>query len=231
MSAIGNDGDGDDIVAELERKRLAHHLERVDSPTGTWLTDAKRHFSKTNCAGIGLGDKYVRVEVNRQGLLELVLKWISGGNIEQYMADHQHDPNCNELWLYYCNVINWVKTIFPTYRKEMKGLPWGEIFNEFGTKPLDTAALEQKVATLMQDPEVQKKSSIYQYVLTGNEKFLNLRTFDDAVKREVYERQGGICPHCVKEHREKTHWGIEEMEAVRNISHISASIYREHITS
>lgn len=35
VSAIGNDGDGDDIVAELERKRLAHHLERVDSPTGT----------------------------------------------------------------------------------------------------------------------------------------------------------------------------------------------------
>lgn len=92
--------------------------------TGAWLTDAKRHFSKTNCAGIGLGDKYVRCEVNRQGLLELVLKWISGGHIEQYMADHQHDPNCNELWLYYCNVINWVKTIFPTYRKEMKGLPW-----------------------------------------------------------------------------------------------------------
>ena len=129
------------------------------------------------------------------------------------MADHQHDPNCNELWLYYTSVINWVKTIFPTYRKEMKGLPWGEIYNEFGKKPLDTAALEAKVATLMQDPEVQKKSGIYQYVLTGNEKFLNLRTFDDAVKREVYERQGGICPHCVKEHREKTHWEIEEMEA------------------
>ena len=154
----------------------------------------------------------VRSECVRQRLLELVLKWISGGHIEQYMADHQRDPNCNALWLYYCNVINWVKTIFPTYRKEMKGLPWGDIYNEFGKKPLDTAALEAKVATLMQDPEVQKKSGIYQYVLTGNEKYLNLRTFDDAVKREVYERQGGICPHCVKEHREKTHWEIDEME-------------------
>ena len=65
----------------------------------------------------------------------------------------------------------------------------------------------------MQDPDVQKKSGNYQYVLTGNEKFLNLRTFDDAVKCEVYERQDGICPHCVAEHREKTHWEIEEMEA------------------
>ena len=178
-------------IVNIAGEKLSDQELRNAVYTGAWLTDAKRHFSKNNCAGIGLGDKYVRVEVNRQGLLELVLKWISGGNIEQYMADHQHDPNCNELWLYYTS----------------------EIYNEFGKKPLDTAALEAKVAALMQDPEVQKKSGIYQYVLTGNEKFLNLRTFDDAVKREVYERQGGICPHCVKEHREKTHWEIEEMEA------------------
>ncbi len=200
-------------IVNIAGEKLSDQELRNAVYTGAWLTDAKRHFSKSNSAGIGLGDKYVRVEVNRQGLLELVLKWISAGNIEQYMADHQHDPNCNELWLYYTSVINWVKTIFPTYRKEMKGLPWGEIYNEFGKKPLDTAALETKVAALMQDPEVQKKSGIYQYVLTGNEKYLNLRTFDDAVKREVYERQGGICPHCVAEHREKTHWEIDEMEA------------------
>ena len=200
-------------IVNIAGEKLSDQELRNAVYTGVWLTDAKRHFSKSYCAGIGLGDKYVRCEVNRQGLLELVLKWMSDGHIEQYMADHQHDPNCNELWLYYCNVINWVKTIFPTYRKEMKGLPWGELFNEFGTRPLDTAALEKKVAELMQDPEVQKKSGIYQYVLTGNEKYLNLRTFDDAVKREVYERQGGICPHCVAERREKTHWEIDEMEA------------------
>ena len=35
VSAIGNDTDGDDIVTELDHKKLAHHLERVDSPTGT----------------------------------------------------------------------------------------------------------------------------------------------------------------------------------------------------
>lgn len=200
-------------IVNIAGEKLSDQELRNAVYTGAWLTDAKRHFSKTNCAGIGLGDKYVRVEVNRQGLLELVLKWISCGNIEQYMADHQHDPNCNELWLYYTGVINWVKTIFPFYRREMKGLPWGEIYNEFRMTPLDTAALEAKVAALMLDPEVQKKTGIYQYVLTGNEKFLNLRTFDEAVKREVYERQGGICPHCVAEHREKTHWEIEEMEA------------------
>lgn len=35
VSAIGNDTDGDDIVAELDRKRLTHHLEHVDFHTGT----------------------------------------------------------------------------------------------------------------------------------------------------------------------------------------------------
>ncbi|MGN0188084.1 MAG: HNH endonuclease family protein [Candidatus Cryptobacteroides sp.] len=200
-------------IVNIAGEKLSDQELRNAVYTGAWLTDAKRHFSKMNCAGYALGEKYVRVEVNRQGLLELVLKWISPGSIEQYMADHQQDSNCNELWLYYTSVINWVKTIFPTYRKEMRGLPWGELYNEFGKKPLDTNALEAKVTLLMQDTEVQKKSGIYQYVLTGKEKFLNLRAFDDAVKREVYERQGGICPHCVKERREKTQWDISEMEA------------------
>ena len=97
-------------IVNIAGEKLSDQELRNAVYTGAWLTDAKRHFSKTNCAGIGLGDKFVRVEVNRQGLLELVLKWISAGNIEQYMADHQHEPNCNELWLYYTSVINWVKT-------------------------------------------------------------------------------------------------------------------------
>lgn len=200
-------------TVNIAGERLSDQELRNAVYTGAWLTDAKRHFSKTNCAGFNLGEKYVKVEVNRQGLLELALKWISHGKIEKYMSIHQHDPNCNELWLYYTSVISWVKTIFPTWRKEMKGLPWGELYNEYGNKPLDTYTLEAKVAFLMQDPEVQKKSGIYQYVLTGDEKYLNLRTFDDAVKREVYERQGGICPWCEKEHKVKTHWEIDEMEA------------------
>jgi hypothetical protein len=36
------------------------------------------------------------------------------------MAKNQHESNANELWLYFQSVINWIKTIFPNYRKEMK---------------------------------------------------------------------------------------------------------------
>lgn len=54
---------------------------------------------------------------------------------------------------------------------------------------------------------------MYEYILTGKEKFLNLRGFSDSQKSTKYEQQGGICPHCVAEKREKTHYEIYEMEA------------------
>lgn len=56
----------------------------------------------------------------RQDYLETTIDWISGGNIEAYMSEHQHTPNANELWLYYQNVMSWVKVVFPHYRREMK---------------------------------------------------------------------------------------------------------------
>lgn len=56
--------------------------------TGPWLTCAKRDFSKRGCRAQTIGDKYVRCELIRQELLELALKWISGGNIERYSSGH-----------------------------------------------------------------------------------------------------------------------------------------------
>ena len=57
--------------------------------TGEWLTDAKRHFSKSNCAGYNLGKDYMNGDYIRQDFLETVLKWISNNNVEKYMSDHQ----------------------------------------------------------------------------------------------------------------------------------------------
>lgn len=188
-------------------ERLTDQELRNAVYTGPWLTSAKRFFSKSGCAAKALADKYVKVDTIRQELLELALKWISGGNIRQYMADHQRDANANALWLYFQQVVAWVQATFPTYRREMKGLPWGELYNAFKDAPLDTAALEAEVARLMQDDEVQKKAGIYEYVLTRDERKLNLRAFDRSTARTAYERQGGICPSCGK------HFAIEQMEA------------------
>ena len=89
---------------------------------GSWLADAKRYFSKGNCVAYNLASKYVSGEVNRQAYLETAIRWISDGNIEPYMAKHQHDGNAVALWNHFSNVINWAKAIFPKYRKEMKGV-------------------------------------------------------------------------------------------------------------
>jgi hypothetical protein len=146
----------------------------------------------------------------RQDYLETVLRWIAAKEnteIELYMAKHQHDLNAGELWLYFSSVINWVKTYFTKYRKEMCGVEWGILYNKFGTVPLDAKQLEAEISKLMADSDVSKKAGIYSYVLDKDERHLNIRAFDDRMKREAYERQKGICVHC------KQHFELEEMEA------------------
>jgi hypothetical protein len=175
--------------------------------TGTWLTDAKSKFSKRNCAAYGLASDYIGAKLDRQGFLETALNWISKGEIEKYMSTHQHAPNANELWMYFLNVINWVKLTFPTYRKHMKGVNWGSLYDQFKDGLYDTAKLEQEIAALMMDDDVTNKKGIYPYVLTRKEKYLNIRAFSDSQKSAAYERQKGICPKCGK------HFALKDMQA------------------
>jgi hypothetical protein len=179
--------------------------------SGPWVTDAKRYFSKRGCAAYGIGGDYLNTggdrAVERQGFLETAIGWISSNDIEEYMATHQHDENASVLWSYFQLVISWVKATFPKYRKEMKGIDWGNLYNQFKDQPFDTDKLEKQVAELMMDEDVTKKSGIYRYVLTRDEKYLSIRAFTDNQKREAYERQAGICVKCNK------HFELNEMEA------------------
>lgn len=177
--------------------------------TGEWLTDAKRHFSKTSCPAYNLASDYMNGSPIRQDYLQTAIKWICDEKteIEDYMAIHQHDNNSNELWIYFMSVINWVKTIFPKYRKEMKGLEWGLMYNKYKNDKLDTKELEKKIVELMQDDDITAKKGIYEYLLSGEEKYLNIRAFTPSMKRETYEKQKGICPIC------KKNFELEQMEA------------------
>ena len=134
----------------------------------------------------------------RQDFLETAISWLSGGKIEQYMSAHQHDPNANELWSYFQAVIAWVDLTFTSYRKEMKGVAWGGLYDQFKDGLYDTAKLEDEIKALMIDDDVMKKKGIYQYVLTRDEKYLAIRAFTPAMRRAAYERQSGICPKCGK---------------------------------
>jgi len=175
--------------------------------SGSWVSDVKRYFSKNDCPAYGMGSDYLNGSPIRQDYLETTIKWISNDSIENYMAEHQNEPNANELWLYFQSIINWVKAIFPKYRKEMKGIPWGFLYNEFQNQKFDSKKLEKEITELMQDEDVTNKKGIYSYVLNRKEKHLNIRAFSNNQKREAYERQKGICIEC------KEHFGINEMEA------------------
>ena len=89
----------------------------------------------------------------------------------------------------------------------MKSVAWGKLYNKYKDKSFDAIELENEVCRLMQDDEVTKKSGIYHFLISGEEKHLSLRAFTPNQKREVYERQKGICPIC------KKHFEFEEMEA------------------
>jgi len=194
-------------IINIAGEKLTDQELRNAIYTGTWLIDTKRYFSKSGCPAHGMASDYLSGSAIRQDYLETVIRWISGDKIEVYMSKHQHEPNANELWLYFQNVINWVRVVFPNYRKEMKGVEFGPLYNEFKNEKIDSKKIEKEITELMQDEDVTKKSGICSYVLTRQEKYLNIRSFTEKMKREAYERQKGICKKC------KEHFEIEEMEA------------------
>ena len=194
-------------IINIAGEKLTDQELRNAIYTGPWLTDAKRYFSKTGCAAYGMASDYLKGSAIRQDYLETVINWISNEDIKKYMAKHQHEPNANELWLYFQSVINWVQAVFPEYRKEMKGIAWGILYNEFKDGKFDSKKLEKEIVKLLQDEDITKKSGVYEFVLTRNEKYLNIRAFTDNQKREAFERQKGICSKCEEK------FEIEEMEA------------------
>ncbi len=198
-------------VINIAGEKLTQQEIRNALYTGEWLTSAKKYFSKTNCPAYGAYSDYMKGSPIRQEYLETVLRWICDKEgieeIRQYMSIHQHDSNANKLWLYYQNVMEWVKATFTSYRKEMKGIEWGIYYNLYGDKDYNTTELESRIVELMADDDVSRKAGIYEYLLDGQEKHLSIRAFSPAMKRSAYTRQQGICANCHK------HYTIDEMEA------------------
>ena len=185
---------------------------------GPFVSDAKLHFSKTNCGAYRLGKDLVNGSPIRQDFLKKALEWMAAHETRSgnpmsavgYMATHQHDPNANNLWTYFQNVLNWALTNFnlKRFKKLMKGLDWALLYDRFHDKTLDTVTLEKRIAELMADTdyEIQRPTGIIPYVLTGDEHYLDLRTFPDKIKQAVWEAQHHVCPLCHKE------FELEQME-------------------
>ena len=176
---------------------------------GPFVSDAKRHFSKSNCGAFRLGKDLVNGTPIRQDFLKKALEWMADHETREghrqsvvgYMADHQHDPNANNLWSYFQQVLNWTITNFDLkrFKKIMKGLDWAFFYDKYSKETLDTAELAKRISTLMRDSEIQRQQGIIPYVLTGDERHLDLRAFPEDIKLVVWEQQKHICPLCGKE--------------------------------
>lgn len=178
---------------------------------GPWVSDAKRYFSKTKCPAYQVGSDYMSGTPIRQDYLETVIKWKSKGRIKEYMGKHQYSESAEELWKYFKEIIDWIQKVFPVYRKEMKGLPWGPLYDKykkFGSEDdFDSNVIEEEIQSLMADEDVSSKKGIYEYILSRDEKLLNIRSFNKRQRREAYEKQDGICVKCEEK------FDIKDMDA------------------
>lgn len=171
---------------------------------GPFVTDAKKHFSKSNCGAYRLGKDLVNGTPIRQDFLKKALEWMADHETREgkrqtavgYMAVHQHDPNSNDLWTYFQNVLNWAITNFDMkkFKRIMKGLDWVWFYDRYHDKMLDTAEMARQISIL------QRQQGIIPYVLTGDEHHLDLRAFPEDIKLAVWEQQKHICPLCGKEY-------------------------------
>lgn len=204
-------------VVNIAGKKLTTQELLNKSYTGPWLLEAKRIFSKRNCAAKGLSDKYIAGDPNRQELLEKALRGISSykklPSLSEYMAIHKNDTDADELWQYFQDVIAWVTKIFPIYFKNMKGIDWCELYNKYSQNSYNSSKIAEECKKLNanEDDEIGNTKGIYEFLLSRDNdpyagKLLNLRVFKEKDKAIAYNRQQGLCNICKKQ------CDIEEME-------------------
>lgn len=198
--------------------------------SGPFVTLAKAEFSNSQNANIQKWSAYIKGSANRQDYLERALDWVSKGDIGTYMSGHRTDQNIIELKNYFDSVIDWVSSVFTDVEKEMQGLEWGRLYESHHKTSYDPAAVSAEVVRLYGDPFVKNRRGVFEYVLGGSQdaKLLDIRVFDEATKRSVYDKQTKAakarntsnCSLCALGHdaNKAKIWLIKEMEA----DHVSA---------
>jgi hypothetical protein len=198
--------------------------------SGPFVTLAKEEFSNTQNSNIHKWGAYVSGSVNRQLILETALDWVSKGNIGDYMSRHRKDNNITELKTYFNSVIDWVSSVFTDVESEMCGLEWGRLYEQYHKKAYNPEKVSAEVHKLYGDPYIKNHKGVFEYILGGSfdQKLLEVRIFDEATKKSVYETQTtkakangeSNCPQCAIGHEANKSkiWKLAEMDA----DHVSA---------
>lgn len=198
--------------------------------SGPFVTLAKAEFSNSQNANIQKWSAYIKGSANRQDFLERALDWVSKGDIGGYMSGHRTRADIVELRNYFNSVIDWASGVFTDVEKEMQGLEWGRLYEQYHAKSYDPAKVSAEVKRLYGDSYVKNRRGVFEYILGGqvDSKLLDVRVFDDATKKSVYAKQTKTaeakgtsnCPHCAIGHSatKSKIWTLAEMEA----DHVSA---------
>ena len=110
---------------------------------------------------------------------------------------HNRDETADELIEYYNSVIKWVKGTFTVYRKEMKGIDWGILYNKYHTNKYTPEQIEEILSELYNqydiDGDGMHKSGFYEYALSGDRTLIWKRIFSEKQQRTAYMNQGKRC--------------------------------------
>lgn len=198
--------------------------------SGPFVTLGKEEFSNSQNANIQKWSAYVKGSANRQAFFERALDWVSKGNIDDYMSSHRNDKNINELKKYFNSVIDWISSVFTDVESEMCGLEWGRLYEQYHKKAYNPKKVSAEVRELYGDPYIKNRKGIFEFILGGSTdtKLLEVRIFDEAIKKSVYATQTAKaekknisnCSHCAIGHdaNKAKIWGLSDMDA----DHVSA---------
>jgi hypothetical protein len=179
-------------LTEQELRNAVYH--------GSWVSAAKKWFSKNSCPAYHIGKDYLSGTPIRQDYLETTIKWISSNKIEEYMGQNMDKPNADNLWEYFQNIIKWVEKNFKSKNSKLiKGVDWGTLYNKYKNESLDANKIDDELNSLLAfDDTITKLKGIYPYILTRDEKHLNIRAFTDVMKQRTFAKQNSKCNYCEK---------------------------------
>lgn len=193
--------------------------------SGIFVTNAKAKFSNSRNTNINRWSKYMKADVKRQGYLEKALEWVSDNNVEDYMSNHRNNGDISEMENHFNSVLDWIGSIFNNNYNEMRNVDWNRLYRTYHSKAYSKDKATKRAEELYFDEFVKNKKNIFEYILGGEKdtKLLEVRVFDDNIKRTVYKKQTdkakaediSNCPLCAIGHdaNQKRIYELKEMDA------------------
>ena len=141
--------------------------------SGPFVTAAKAEYSNSNNANMQKWSSYIKGDPKRQEVLAVALEWVAaskGETIDSYLAAHRYDTKIDGLKKYFTSVIDWVDSVFTEPRKEMRGLEWGRLYEEYHKTAYNAAKLNTEVTELLADEAVTSPKGVFEYLLSEKKK-------------------------------------------------------------